>query len=237
MAKLLSIRERLHNPRMTKVEYVQRKVHRELIRGIHLSEHMKMLSFSCGDGIWDYISVQENPFIKEVIATDIVECPVKEEDRLLLNQHTRWQFQRVKPDDVLPFADEEFDIIIHHDVLEHTLKPHLVLTEQYRVLKKGGVLLFGTPNLLRPMNIVKLLLGRLVFPIKIGSYEETGDYIHIQEFHEQQVRVMLEEIGFRDILVMHAYFGILPLRICFSLLPKSSLGKGMCHYLVFLAKK
>lgn len=38
-----------------------------------------------------------------------------------------------------------FDIIVCTEVLEHTLNPFLAITEIYRLLKKGGVLLMSTP--------------------------------------------------------------------------------------------
>lgn len=38
-----------------------------------------------------------------------------------------------------------FDIIVCTEVLEHTLNPFLAITEIYRLLKTGGVLLMSTP--------------------------------------------------------------------------------------------
>ncbi len=101
-----------------------------------------------------------------------------------MKSNCKWQFVKVEPENSLPFKDNFFDLAIHQDVIEHVLKPHLFINEQQRVLKSGGFLLFGTPNLLRPANFIKLMLGKLRFPVKIGSNEEIGDYIHIQEFNE-----------------------------------------------------
>lgn len=98
-------------------------------------------------------------------------------------------------------------------------------------------MLIGTPNILRPANVFKLLLGKLFFPIKIGSNQEIGDYVHIQEFNEFQLKNLLEEIGLKEIEIKHCYFGIWPLKITFSLYPKSKIGKGMCHYLMVKCRK
>jgi len=64
------------------------------------------------------------------------------------------------------------------------------------MLKKGGFLVFGTPNLFRPASIFKLILGKLYFPYKLGYVKGIGDYIHILEFHEYQFKLLLQEIGF-----------------------------------------
>jgi 2-polyprenyl-3-methyl-5-hydroxy-6-metoxy-1,4-benzoquinol methylase len=229
--------ERLNNPHMTDIEKTVRKTHIEFIKSIKTSDTMHLLSVSCGDGIWDYLSAISNPAIKNITATDIVDNPVRSSDQAFLLSVVSWKFQKVMPESPLPFDNESFDIVMHHDVIEHTYKPYLFLEEQFRVLKKGGFLLLGTPNLFRPANLAKLLLGKLTFPIKIGYYEEIGDYIHIQEFHQQQLSLMLQEIGFSIVTIRHCYWGIFPLRIKFSDFPKSQLGKSLCHYLFFLCQK
>lgn len=45
------------------------------------------------------------------------------------------------------FADDQFDIVTMWDVLEHVHDPRRILAEIYRVLKPGGFLICGVPNL------------------------------------------------------------------------------------------
>lgn len=45
----------------------------------------------------------------------------------------------------LPFKDGSFDIALMLQVLEYLEKPQQALTETYRVLKRGGVLILSTP--------------------------------------------------------------------------------------------
>jgi len=45
---------------------------------------------------------------------------------------------------LLPFADEEFDIILCSEVLEHLKDPKLAISEMKRVLKKNGKLILTT---------------------------------------------------------------------------------------------
>ena len=175
--------------------------------------------------------------IKKIVATDIVDNPVDKESIDVLKKLGDWEFKKVEAEKPLPFPNESFDLVFHQDVIEHVKKPYLFVSEQYRVLKKGGSLIIGTPNILRPANLVKLMFGKLRFPVKIGENEEIGEYVHIQEFSEFQLKNLLEEVGFKNIEVRHCYFGIWPLRVTFSLYPKGNLGKGMCHYLMVKCRK
>lgn len=46
----------------------------------------------------------------------------------------------------LPVEDDSFDLVICRELIEHVLNPVMLLTEMYRVLKKGGYMLITTPN-------------------------------------------------------------------------------------------
>ena len=57
------------------------------------------------------------------------------------------EFLRVYDGSKLPFEDEKFDVITMFDVLEHIeYIEKFLMIEISRVLKKGGMLLFQTPN-------------------------------------------------------------------------------------------
>lgn len=45
----------------------------------------------------------------------------------------------------IPFADQHFDLVICTQVLEYVLYPDCVISEIYRVLKAGGVILISAP--------------------------------------------------------------------------------------------
>ncbi|QNF34995.1 class I SAM-dependent methyltransferase [Adhaeribacter swui] len=61
--------------------------------------------------------------------------------------------------DKLPFDNESLDIIIVNQVLEHVKDVFWILHEITRVLKKGGHLIVGLPNLASFHNRLLLLLG------------------------------------------------------------------------------
>lgn len=54
-----------------------------------------------------------------------------------------------------------FDLVILAEVVEHLpVPPYLVLSKVRGWLKPGGMLLLTTPNLFRPRNVVRMMLGR-----------------------------------------------------------------------------
>ncbi len=196
------------------------------------------LSVSCGDGVWDYIALKNKNNFKRLIATDVIKrCPVKKKDVKLLKSFTDWKYKYCARDQKLHFKKNYFDMIWHFDVIEHVDKPYLFLNEQYRILKKGGLLVFGTPNLFRPGNIFKILLGKLKFPEKIGYNKIIGNYIHTIEFHEEHLRQILKEIGYKNIKIQTLYLGSFAHSIKIKSKPKSNIGKLLGHFLFCEATK
>lgn len=205
------------------------------------------LSVSCGDGSWDWLAFASNPDLKSIVATDVVDCPVTGDDVTRLNRHGAWSYQKVTPDRVWPFDDNCFDLVFHMDVLEHTSKPGLFLSENYRVLKSGGYLLCGTPNIFRPANVLKLLLGKLAFPCGLGPGIFNPRYLnpgipsdtmtHVQEFNQYQLRIMLEEAGFEMVSTDCCFFGVSFLKLKFKDFPVGNLGRNLCQYLFCVAQK
>lgn len=60
----------------------------------------------------------------------------------------------------LGFESDIFDVVICNQVYEHVADPDLMMTEIYRVLKPGGVCLFGATNRLK---VVETHYGRIPF--------------------------------------------------------------------------
>ena len=237
MKTLSSINARFHNPRLSSVERGQRDIFLQFLRQRQWLRGSSALSISCGDGIWDWLLLRADVGISRVVATDIVPCPVGEPDQLLLRTLGEWEFVRVMPDHPLPFPDETFDLIFHQDVIEHTTQPYFFLREQCRVLKKGGLIIVGTPNLLRPANILRAIVGKLQFPMKIGHNVQIGDYVHVQELHEAQLRLMLTETGFSSVICQPVYFGPSLLNITLSMFPQRGAARAFAHFLMAAAQK
>ena len=72
--------------------------------------------------------------------------------------------------------EESADLIISSHVIEHIEDDLLCINESYKVLKKGGVLLFNTPNRKRlPRIIIEFFIGERKFPF----LEHQREYIKL----------------------------------------------------------
>lgn len=108
-------------------------------------------------------------------------------------------FKFVKGDALkMPFADSLFDAVVSFDVIEHLSDDHLFLRECYRVLKKEGRLIIGTPNRHRVSFFLLSLLGRKpAFPRNLGKNSVLGDIIHVREYIIKELSKLLNESGFK----------------------------------------
>lgn len=83
--------------------------------------------------------------------------------------------------DPLPFEDESFDIVYHKSVIEHLYQPNHIMNETCRVLKKGGKLIFLTPDWERQLKIF---------------YE---DITHCRPYNVTSIRDTLSMWGLNDV--------------------------------------
>ncbi len=99
----------------------------------------------------------------------------------------------------MPFKNASFDCVIAHHVIEHIPNDLLFLQEMYRVLKKGGFAVIGTPNRERlPEAIRAIFVGKRKFP-----------YLdHVREYVKEDLLVLISTLPFRSIAVDQSFFGI-----------------------------
>jgi SAM-dependent methyltransferase len=96
----------------------------------------------------------------------------------------------------LPFADQEFPVVICLDVLEHVLDPRHLLRETARILRPHGVLILVTPNIRYLPHLWTLACGQ--FPCTSG--DPTGyDGGHLHYFTYRDVRELMRHAGFRHV--------------------------------------
>ncbi|PCI70850.1 MAG: hypothetical protein COB26_01935 [Piscirickettsiaceae bacterium] len=98
--------------------------------------------------------------------------------------------------ELLPFKNESFDIVISNHVIEHVSNQQLHINEIIRSLKTGGTLYLATPNRLWPYEVhyklyllhylpQKLFIGALKW---LNKYEEDVDLLTIKN-----VRTLLKQ--------------------------------------------
>jgi 2-polyprenyl-3-methyl-5-hydroxy-6-metoxy-1,4-benzoquinol methylase len=88
----------------------------------------------------------------------------------------------------LDFPDGHFDVVAAREMVEHVPEPERCLAEAFRVLKPGGALVLSSPN----RDSFHLRVNRL-----LGHKDFLCSYDHVREFAYEEMRAMVERIGFR----------------------------------------
>jgi SAM-dependent methyltransferase len=93
-----------------------------------------------------------------------------------------------------PYSDEEFDIVLFCEIIEHLLmNPVAVLKEIKRVLKLNGALILTTPNVSRLENVTKMIAGANIY----DPYSGYGPYgRHNREYNKHELYLLLNYLGF-----------------------------------------
>lgn len=155
----------------------------------------------------------------------------------------QYEIKRVKCDienEQLPFEDNTFDLIIFNEVFEHMrIDPISTLRGMNRVLKSGGILMLSTPNLYSVQNLVRIMLGR-GFDNPFDEFNKLhviGHMGHVREYSVKQVRLFLENTGFKPFkVVMKSYNPLKGMWTPFNLV-RSVFGKLHTFQILFSRKK
>ncbi|MBW3015151.1 glycosyltransferase [Candidatus Woesearchaeota archaeon] len=90
----------------------------------------------------------------------------------------------------LPFKDDKFDIVICSQVIEHIPADDIIFTELKRVLRKGGILIIGTPDYKKlTWRFIEWIYGK-VMP---GAYADE----HITHYTKKSLKRKLKQFGLR----------------------------------------
>lgn len=106
-------------------------------------------------------------------------------------------------DFVLPFGDEEFDVVIMCEVLEHlNFNPLPLFKEINRILRPGGLYYVALPNPACLSQRKHMLRGKFFsidvqeFFTQLNPNSSEIVYGHWREYHPEEIRQMLEPLGF-----------------------------------------
>jgi SAM-dependent methyltransferase len=105
--------------------------------------------------------------------------------------------KRVDVEDGLPFSNDSFDMVTCVAVLEHLFNPEKAVREMSRVLRRGGYLIVGVPNIAWFPRRLALLFG---FRPRT-SWAEGWDGGHLNYFTLRDLKELLKNLGFEIIKV------------------------------------
>lgn len=152
--------------RIAQREYVENiEVIRKMLQGIH---GRSLLDIGCHDG----------SFVTEIgalcRATDIHGIDI--DPTLVLKARSRGISAEIHDaNQLFPFSDNAFDIIISNQVMEHIVNVDNFFREVYRILKPGGHAIISTPNMSSTHNIAFIVLGMQppginVVDVQLGNF-------------------------------------------------------------------
>ena len=150
--------------------------------GLKLNQ-AKVLDIGTGSG---QIAYYLSEYVKEVISVDIQDIRTKKEG---------YKFIIIR-EKKLPFKENNFDIIISNQLIEHLPNQKNHIREMWRVLKPNGIVYFTTPNkyyITEPHSeklfgtLSKKLMNK--YKVKLLSYwdieELSRDYFKIKDYTQK----------------------------------------------------
>lgn len=148
-----------------------------------IGKNKKVLEVGCGEGdlIWA-LSQMGNKCIGSDISEERLWSVLKQN-----NHNLEWQIMDgVK----VNLQDNEFDVVISSNVVEHFHPDDLLehFLSVHRLLKKGGVYLFDTPNRLTGPHDIREVFG-----------DENVLGMHLKEYTYAELKKELEKAGFEKI--------------------------------------
>ena len=143
----------------------------ELFRRHVGSPGRRVLDLGCRDGALTRAFAEGN----EVVGVDADKEALAEAQKLGIE--TRW----ADLDELLPFDNESFDVVVAGELLEHLRDPRQLVAEARRVLRPGGTFVASVPNAYRLKNRLRFLAGR----------KPEDDPTHLQMFSANDVRSLL----------------------------------------------
>jgi ubiquinone/menaquinone biosynthesis C-methylase UbiE len=163
--------------------------------GVVLPRQSRVMDFGSGVG---RLSQALGKHFDEVVGVDIAESMVVEANRL--NSMKNVSFKHVTSGDLKAFKDGSFDLVFTDIVFQHMENEYALryMQDMYRILKKGGVLVFQLPS--HPQNTWK---GALIKALPDTVLTRLRKGMEMHPIPKRQVLQHLAKIGYEVIAVEH----------------------------------
>lgn len=181
---------------------------KEILGNMNLKK-AKILDVGGGTGYFADQLKQQFPKA-EIYVTDISSAAIKEGKKLYKNI----KLSISDSEKEFPFKDNFFDLIISGEHIAHLKNTDNYVSEISRVLKKNGILMLTTPNLVSWLNRVLMLVGKQPFfsepllktgvpVVSLFGYEFPPKYMlpsgHLRLFNIDMIKKSLQIYGFKII--------------------------------------
>ncbi|MFC1808253.1 class I SAM-dependent methyltransferase [Candidatus Omnitrophota bacterium] len=151
-----------------------------------LDSSKKVLEVGCGIGIFTKELASTGA---RIVAIDISPHLIERAKRDVKDDNIEFKICDV---DNLPFKNEEFDVVLGTNVLHH-LDIYTAIRQIYRVLEKGGKIIFTEPNIVNPQ-----IAAQRFIPFMRHLFYETPNE---RAFSRWGLKNFLSRRGFVDIVI------------------------------------
>ncbi len=180
--------------RNSKVVALKERLYREQIDGTtmfralmsaRLTRQAVVLDLGCGGG-------KENTDLRSESAF-VVGCDISHEVT-----RNRYVSERVRGNCyALPFCSASFDLVFMDFVLEHLEDPERCASETFRVLKRGGYLVFRTPNLYHYVSVIGALTPHWFHQLianRVRGLSQTSDHGVCRTYYRANTRRTVKDV-------------------------------------------
>lgn len=157
-----------------------------LLESLKLTPNCKILDVACGNGVMGKILIDR--YQCRVWGTDISDVALKQ------CQKIGYTTELINLDqEIPPFSEEQFDIVILSAMLEHVMEPEKIVKMAYEKLNPDGHMIILTPNVVWLFNRLLFLFGRWDHRLMGGTKG------HISYRNKRQLEIMITQAGFTDL--------------------------------------
>ena len=113
------------------------------------------------------------------------------------------------PEQMKKLSDNHFDIILENNILEHLKEETIFLTETFRVLKSGGILMINVPSWRG-----KYFLELAAFKLGMSSEVEMMDHKNYYDPRDLWPKLIMAGFNPKFVKIKKIKFGLNTLAIC-----------------------